>query len=47
MDHQYAYQIEQKTDTTHDENVAWLVNDWSISAFDKMEQTKSLNLRRL
>jgi hypothetical protein len=35
MDHQDAYHVKHKADTTHDENVTWLINDWSVSATHK------------
>lgn len=30
MDYQDADHIKQKADTTHDENIAWLINDWNF-----------------
>lgn len=36
MNHQDAYHIEQKSNTTHDENVEWLVDDYSNLASDNM-----------
>jgi hypothetical protein len=38
MNHKDTYHVEQQSNTTHDENVAWLVNDWSTLALDKMNQ---------
>jgi hypothetical protein len=35
MNHQDAYHVEQKSDTAHNKNVAWLINDWSTSVSHK------------
>jgi hypothetical protein len=47
MNHQDAYHIEQESDTTHDENIAWLINDWSTLASDQMESVDNPNLECL
>jgi hypothetical protein len=42
MDQQDTYHVEYKADTTHDENVAWLINDWSSSASHEAESSEIL-----